>query len=52
MLRLNLFLITVSISVRKQESIPPAQRYEDRVRINQLVEETNRKRDEYMSRIF
>ncbi|HEU5140330.1 MAG TPA: hypothetical protein VFT51_10165 [Bacillales bacterium] len=51
MLRLNLYLITVSISVRGRESMSMAQHYEDRIRVNRLIEEVNRKRDERI-RIF
>lgn len=48
MVKINLFLITVSLSVRKREAVSFAQRYEDNIRINRLVDDVKRKRDEHM----
>ncbi|HEX7063772.1 MAG TPA: hypothetical protein VF199_01765 [Bacillales bacterium] len=48
MLKLNLYLITVSISIRRRESMSAAQHYEDQIRINQIIEDMNRKRDEWI----
>lgn len=42
----QLFFFTVSISVRKQKSLSPAQLYESSTRINGLIEENKRKQDE------
>lgn len=46
MVKINLFLITVSLSVRKRESLSFAKRYEDHVRINRLVDDIKRRRDD------
>ncbi|HET7580904.1 MAG TPA: hypothetical protein VFK33_16615 [Bacillales bacterium] len=48
MLRIHLPMITVSVSVRKRKPVSIDERYEDRMRVDRLVEETRRKRDEYM----
>lgn len=47
MIKLHLFFITVSIDRRKRGAEQAARHYEDHLRINQLVEETHRKRDRY-----
>lgn len=47
LLKVNLHLVTVSISVRKAEPKSIAKRYENQMRIERLVEETKRKQDEH-----
>ncbi|GAA0603876.1 hypothetical protein GCM10009001_21200 [Virgibacillus siamensis] len=46
MLRINLFVMTVTVSVRKPKPETIAERYEHRLLVNRLVGETKRKRDE------
>lgn len=46
MMRFNLFLITVTVSLRQKETEFSA--YENRCRINRLVNEARDKRDHYM----
>lgn len=46
MIKLHLLFITISITRRQRDAEQMAQHYQDRLRVNQLVEETHRKRDQ------
>lgn len=45
MLKLHLFLYTISISVERRWPTSFAQKYEDDLRIQRLIEENEKKRD-------
>lgn len=48
MIRVHLFVITVTVSVRKPDPEAKARRCENQIRVNGLVEEMERKRDEHI----
>ncbi|WP_174613191.1 hypothetical protein [Virgibacillus ihumii] len=46
MLRVHLFILTVTVSVRQPKPETVVRRYEHRLLVDRLVEETKRKRDQ------
>lgn len=48
-MKFRVFFVWVSINVEKKNPLTVEKRYENQIRINHLIEENKRKRDEYMN---